>query len=77
MFDKLNAQIQTMGSADCIKDGFRSAISYARNHPEIVSSRHSWYCGLFWSGAEYDIILYDENGNWRQRFYNSNRLGDP
>ena len=70
MLDYFNEQIDTSRSADCIKDAFRRAISYVSSHDEIVSHRSSWYCGLFWSGAEYDIILYDDDGDYRTRIYN-------
>jgi hypothetical protein len=59
MFSELRAQIDTMSSADCIKEGFCDAINYAKRNPKISRARFSWYCGLFWSGAKYDIILYD------------------
>ncbi len=73
--DRLWNIIATPRSADCIKDAFRWARQKLADDKSIFRARYNWYCGLFWSGAEYDIILYDRDGKW-YRYKNTNMLGE-
>ena len=73
---RLAKEENDFGASRKIQDQFEQARLYAKNHPDIVDLKFAWWAGLFWSGSQYDIILYDDEGKYK-RFYNKDMVGPP